>query len=43
MNCRTHCRAGVIALYRQQILVAFGEVENNLAAIRYLADQAAAQ
>jgi len=32
-----------IAHYRQQILVAFGEVENSLAGIRYLADQASAQ
>src|SRR5690606_32668499 len=29
-----------VARYRQQILVAFGEVENTLAAIRYLANQA---
>lgn len=32
-----------IALYRQQVLVAFGDVENSLAGIRYLADQSAAQ
>jgi multidrug efflux system outer membrane protein len=32
-----------VARYRQQVLVAFGEVENSLAAIRHLADQAAAQ
>ena len=32
-----------VALYRQQILVAFGDVENSLAAIRHLANQAAAQ
>src|ERR1043166_2951485 len=32
-----------IARHRQQVLVAFGEVENSLAAIRHLADQAAAQ
>jgi outer membrane protein, multidrug efflux system len=32
-----------VALYRQQVLVAFGDVEDSLAAIRYLADQAAAQ
>jgi multidrug efflux system outer membrane protein len=32
-----------VARYRQQVLVAFGDVENSLAGIRYLADQAAAQ
>jgi outer membrane protein, multidrug efflux system len=32
-----------VAKYRQQILVAFGEVENSLAGIRHLADQATAQ
>ena len=32
-----------VARYRQQILVAFGDVENSLAGIRYLADQSAAQ
>jgi multidrug efflux system outer membrane protein len=32
-----------VALYRQQVLVAFGEVENALAAIRLLEEQAAAQ
>lgn len=31
------------ARYRQQVLVAFGDVENSLSAIRHLADQAAAQ
>ena len=31
------------ALYRQQILVAFGEVENSLSGIRHLAAQSAAQ
>jgi multidrug efflux system outer membrane protein len=31
------------ARYRQQVLVAFGDVENSLAGIRYLADQSAAQ
>jgi multidrug efflux pump len=31
------------AAYRQQVLVAFGDVENSLSAIRHLADQAAAQ
>ena len=29
--------------YRQQVLVAFGEVENSLSAIRYLGEQSAAQ
>lgn len=29
--------------YRQQVLIAFGDVENSLAGIRYLADQSAAQ
>jgi multidrug efflux system outer membrane protein len=32
-----------VARYRQQILVAFGEVENGLSAIRHLIDQAEAQ
>jgi outer membrane protein, multidrug efflux system len=32
-----------IARYRQSILVAFGDVESSLSAIRFLADQAAAQ
>jgi hydrophobe/amphiphile efflux-1 (HAE1) family protein/NodT family efflux transporter outer membrane factor (OMF) lipoprotein len=32
-----------VANYRQQVLVAFGEVENSLSAIRHLSDQAAAQ
>lgn len=32
-----------VARYRQQVLVAFGDVENSLASIRYLADQSAAQ
>jgi len=32
-----------VANYRQRILVAFGEVENSLASIRHLSDQAAAQ
>ncbi|HKW30908.1 MAG TPA: efflux transporter outer membrane subunit [Verrucomicrobiae bacterium] len=32
-----------VALYRQQVLVAFGDVEDSLAGIRHLADQAAAQ
>ena len=32
-----------VANYRQRILVAFGDVENSLAGIRHLADQAAAQ
>ncbi|MEW6158518.1 MAG: TolC family protein [Verrucomicrobiota bacterium] len=32
-----------IARYRQSILVAFGDVENSLAGIHFLADQAAAQ
>jgi len=32
-----------IALYRQRILVAFGDIENSLAGIRHLSDQAAAQ
>jgi len=31
------------ARYRQQVLVAFGDVENSLAGIRYLAEQSAAQ
>jgi multidrug efflux pump len=32
-----------VAVYRQQVLVAFGDVENSLAASRHLTDQAAAQ
>src|SRR5204862_441952 len=32
-----------IAHYRQQVLVAFGEVENSLSGVRHLADQSAAQ
>src|SRR6185295_5745551 len=32
-----------VAHYRQQVLVAFGEVENSLSGIRHLIDQAAAQ
>lgn len=32
-----------VALYRQQVFVAFGDVENSLAGIRYLAEQSAAQ
>jgi multidrug efflux pump len=32
-----------VALYRQQVLVAFGDVENSLSAIRHLAVQAEAQ
>ena len=32
-----------VARYRQQILVAFGDVENSLSGIRHLADQSAAQ
>jgi multidrug efflux system outer membrane protein len=32
-----------VAHYRQQVLVAFGDVENSLAAIRYLTTQSAAQ
>src|SRR5438094_267745 len=32
-----------IARYRQQVLIAFGEVENSLSAIRHLVDQAGAQ
>jgi multidrug efflux pump len=36
-------REEAVARYRQQVLVAFGEVENSLAAIRYLVDQADAQ
>jgi len=36
-------RDEAIARYRQQVLVAFGEVENSLTAIRYLVDQADAQ
>ena len=35
--------AEVTALYRQQVLVAFGDVENSLSGIRHLADQAVAQ
>ena len=36
-------RDEAIAHYRQQVLVAFGEVENSLSGIRYLAIQAEAQ
>lgn len=36
-------RDEAVALYRQQVLVAFGEVENSLSGIRYLATQAEAQ
>jgi hydrophobe/amphiphile efflux-1 (HAE1) family protein/NodT family efflux transporter outer membrane factor (OMF) lipoprotein len=32
-----------VALYRQQVLVAFGDVENSLSAIRHLAEQSEAQ
>ncbi len=32
-----------VALYRQQVLVAFGDVEDSLSAIRHLTDQAEAQ
>jgi len=32
-----------VALYRQQVLLAFGDVEDSLAGIRHLADQSAAQ
>ena len=32
-----------VARYRQQVLIAFGDVETSLAGIRYLADEAAAQ
>jgi hydrophobe/amphiphile efflux-1 (HAE1) family protein/NodT family efflux transporter outer membrane factor (OMF) lipoprotein len=32
-----------VAVYRQQVLAAFGDVENSLSGIRHLADQAAAQ
>jgi multidrug efflux system outer membrane protein len=32
-----------VARYRQQVLVAFGEVENSLSGIRHLGDEAAAQ
>ena len=35
--------AEAAAQYRQQVLVAFGDVENSLSDIRHLADQAAAQ
>jgi len=35
--------AEAAAVYRQQVLVAFGDVENSLSDIRHLADQAAAQ
>ncbi len=35
--------AEAIARYRQQVLVAFGDVENSLAGMRFLIDQAAAQ
>ena len=36
-------RAETAGLYRQQVLVAFGEVQNSLSDIRHLADQSAAQ
>ena len=32
-----------MANYRQQVLIAFGDVENSLSGIRHLADQASAQ
>lgn len=32
-----------VALYRQRILIAFGEVESSLSGIRFMADQAASQ
>lgn len=32
-----------VARYRQQVLIAFGDVENSLSGIRHLADQSAAQ
>jgi multidrug efflux system outer membrane protein len=32
-----------VTRYREQVLVAFGDVENSLAGIRYLAEQSAAQ
>ncbi|MGH7952107.1 MAG: efflux transporter outer membrane subunit [Limisphaerales bacterium] len=35
--------AEVVAVYRQQVLVAFGDVEDSLSDIRHLADQASAQ
>jgi multidrug efflux system outer membrane protein len=35
--------AEAAAVYRQQVLVAFGDVENSLSDIRHLADEAAAQ
>lgn len=35
--------AEAVARYRQQVLVAFGDVENSLSAIRWLADQSVAQ
>jgi NodT family efflux transporter outer membrane factor (OMF) lipoprotein len=35
--------AGAVAAYRQQVLVAFGDVENSLSDLRHLADQASAQ
>jgi multidrug efflux system outer membrane protein len=35
--------AEAVAAYRQQVLVAFGDVEDSLSDIRHLADQAAAQ
>ena len=36
-------REEAIAVYREQVLVAFGEVENSLSGIRYLGTQAEAQ
>jgi hydrophobe/amphiphile efflux-1 (HAE1) family protein/NodT family efflux transporter outer membrane factor (OMF) lipoprotein len=35
--------AEAVAAYRQQVLVAFGDVENSLSSIRHLTDQAAAE
>ena len=35
--------AEAVAIYRQQVLVAFGDVENSLSGIRHLADQSEAQ
>ena len=35
--------AEAVAVYRQQVLVAFGDVEDSLSDIRHLADQASAQ
>lgn len=33
----------IVSRYRQQVFVAFGDIENSLARIHFLADQAAAQ